>query len=103
MPEFEEYTSLLLEKFQILEKHPLYITFLDGFVRQVCENLTKSDDVRKIGSTVNTLANEKLRLEKEASKKNKKGSVKKQVRVEADEYSAPGTFNEETYDEYEDL
>ncbi|KAI9216660.1 eukaryotic translation initiation factor 3 subunit J [Blastocladiella britannica] len=87
--EFEQYTTLVLDRFSDFEKFREYPGFLDTLARRLCEKLTKVEDIRKVSSTLNALANDRQRAEKEAAKKGKKTNTKKQVRVDAGDEMVP--------------
>lgn len=74
--EFDEFKVALVDRIQKYQTSRNYLEFLDNLVRDLARPL-KDLDVRKISSTLNTLANEKQRNSKESKKKgkNKKASV----------------------------
>ncbi|KAJ3358955.1 hypothetical protein GGF32_009884, partial [Allomyces javanicus] len=100
--DFDKYATLVVERFANFEKLQYYPTFLENVVRTLADKL-KIEDVRKLSSSLNALANDKQRAEKEALKKKK--STKKQVRVDASDYGAtegapePGAYYAGDYDD----
>lgn len=89
------------------QKHGLYVAFLESFVKTVSDRL-KVEDVRKLSTMLNTLANEKQRAEKDQQKKKKSSKAKAQVRVAAGDedgdeeaYAGGGSrgFYEHDYDD----
>ncbi|ORZ30902.1 translation initiation factor eIF3 subunit-domain-containing protein [Catenaria anguillulae PL171] len=102
--EFDEYLNLVVERFADFEKRPLYAPFVDTLARKLCERMTKLEDIRKVASSLNALANDRQRQEKEAQKKGKKANTKKQVRVEtADDFEEapePGAHYAGDYDDF---
>ncbi|CAG8758127.1 2349_t:CDS:2, partial [Dentiscutata heterogama] len=69
--EFDEFSNLLVERIRKYEKQGLYVNFINGFVRELCSSL-KDVDIRKVSSTLATVANEKAKASKEAQKSKKK-------------------------------
>ncbi|CAG8542225.1 17815_t:CDS:2, partial [Cetraspora pellucida] len=69
--EFDEFCNLLIERIRKHEKQGLYINFINGFVRELCSSL-KDVDIRKVSSTLATMANEKAKALKEANKAKKR-------------------------------
>ncbi|KAF0373781.1 translation initiation factor eIF3 subunit [Gigaspora margarita] len=69
--EFDEFSNLLVERIRKHEKQGLYVNFINGFVRELCSSL-KDVDIRKVSSTLATVANEKAKAVKEAHKTKKK-------------------------------
>ncbi|KNE70404.1 hypothetical protein AMAG_14540 [Allomyces macrogynus ATCC 38327] len=76
--DFDKYATLVVERFANFEKLQYYPTFLENVVRTLADKL-KIEDVRKLSSSLNALANDKQRAEKEAQKK-KKSTKKQDVR-----------------------
>ncbi|CAG8529743.1 4467_t:CDS:2 [Paraglomus brasilianum] len=74
--EFDEFSKLLVERIRKHESKSSYPTFIHNFVRELCLPL-KDGDVKKISTTLNTLANEKIRAAREKDKpQRKKGKIK---------------------------
>ncbi|KAI9136745.1 eukaryotic translation initiation factor 3 subunit J [Paraphysoderma sedebokerense] len=82
--DFDQYADHLVTRFKDFSSNPLYVAFLETLFRNLSDPL-RHDDVKKLSSTLTTLSNEKLRAEKEASKKGKK-NAKKQVVVRTEEF-----------------
>ncbi|KAJ2908054.1 Translation initiation factor 3 subunit J component [Coemansia aciculifera] len=79
--EFDELQSVLVERIQKSQSHRLYVQFLEKLIRELALPL-KDVDVRKFSSTLTTLANEKQRIARDATKK-KKPTTKKPTLVTA--------------------
>ncbi|KAF6017352.1 EIF3J [Bugula neritina] len=96
--EFTDFAKKLKNKISESEQHPLYTKFLEDLFRDLCVSLS-SESIKKIGSSLTTLANEKQKQEKAKdggkSKKKGKGPAIKQVRA--------NDFDEGEYDEFEDF
>ncbi|CAG8457719.1 9804_t:CDS:2 [Paraglomus occultum] len=74
--EFDEFSKLLVEKIRKHESKAAYPAFIQSFIRELCLPL-KDGDVKKISTTLNTLANEKIRAAREKDKpQKKKGKAK---------------------------
>ncbi|XP_013783888.1 eukaryotic translation initiation factor 3 subunit J-like isoform X1 [Limulus polyphemus] len=74
--EFDEFRKALVTKISQVEKSTHYILFLDDLFRELTVNL-EADDVKKLTSTLNAMANEKVKAQKvgKHKKKAKKASV----------------------------
>ncbi|ORX55130.1 translation initiation factor eIF3 subunit [Hesseltinella vesiculosa] len=99
--EFEAYRKKLTEMILANSKSMHYATFIDQFVRDIAGPL-KDMDVRKAASTLNSLANDKQRQAKEATKSKKKGkptlaAAGKQDTL--DEYS----YSNDKFDDFDDF
>ncbi|KAJ2740888.1 Translation initiation factor 3 subunit J component [Coemansia sp. BCRC 34301] len=79
--EFDELQTALVDRIQKSQNHRLYVQFLEKLIRELALPL-KDIDVRKFSSTLTTLANEKQRIAREATKK-KKPTTKKPTLVTA--------------------
>ncbi|KAJ1662189.1 Translation initiation factor 3 subunit J component, partial [Coemansia sp. RSA 25] len=79
--EFDELQTALVERIQKSQSHRLYVQFLEKLFRELSLPL-KDVDVRKFSSTLTTLANEKQRIARDATKK-KKPTTKKPTLVTA--------------------
>ncbi|KAI4389351.1 hypothetical protein MLD38_001583 [Melastoma candidum] len=78
--DFLEYAELLSYKLRPFEKSFHYIGLLKNVMRLSMSSL-KAPDAKEIASSVNAIANEKLKAEKEATKK-KTGAKKKQLHMD---------------------
>ncbi|XP_055337434.1 eukaryotic translation initiation factor 3 subunit J-like [Paramacrobiotus metropolitanus] len=67
---FEQFRKLLVDKIQKYQKSQFYPLFLQGLFQDLSLNLN-SEDVRKCGSLLTTLAGEKAKKEKETAGKGK--------------------------------
>nr|CAG8470486.1 493_t:CDS:2 [Entrophospora candida] len=94
--EFDEFSKLLCER---IKKHEvtLYVTFINGFVKELCSNL-KDVEIRKLSSILSTLANEKTRATKEKGKK--KNKPKPTLHAELDETADFGNYHDEYDDDF---
>jgi translation initiation factor 3 subunit J len=70
--EFDEFSTRLATIITAVGSSPQYPMFLAGLVKAIAEPLS-SDDVKKVTSGLTTLGNEKLKAEKAAGGKAKKG------------------------------
>ncbi|CAJ0838962.1 9622_t:CDS:2, partial [Entrophospora sp. SA101] len=95
--EFDEFSKLLCERIKKHEKQALYVTFINGFVKELCSNL-KDVEIRKLSSILSTLANEKTRATKEKGKK--KNKPKPTLHAELDETADFGNYNDEYDDDF---
>ncbi|XP_038079082.1 eukaryotic translation initiation factor 3 subunit J-A-like [Patiria miniata] len=68
--EFEEFAKLLKEKLQQLEKSPHYVDMLDN-VFQGCSLSLEPDQVKRLGSSLTAIANEKSKAQKAGKGKKK--------------------------------
>ncbi|KAJ0985362.1 hypothetical protein J5N97_003718 [Dioscorea zingiberensis] len=79
--DFLEYAELISHKLRPYEKSFHYIGLLKAVMRH-CMTSLKAADAKEIASSVTALANEKLKIEKEANAgKKKHGAKKKQLHV----------------------
>ncbi|XP_071795141.1 eukaryotic translation initiation factor 3 subunit J-A-like [Asterias amurensis] len=71
--EFQELGKLLQEKLQPLEKSPHYVDMLDALF-QACSLSLEADQVKRLGTSLTAIANEKAKAQKnvKAKKKSKK-------------------------------
>jgi len=94
--EFTKFAKALKDKVTESQSHPLYDKFLEELFRDICASMN-SDSIKKIGTSLNTLANEKQKLEKAAlgGKKKKKTPQIKQVRE--------NDMDEGEFDEFDDF
>lgn len=96
-PEFDEFRKALVKKICQFEKSPQYVIFLDDFFRELCVNVD-SDEIKKVTSSLNALANEKVKAQKTTKHKKKtKGKVSLNMGKNAD-YEL-GNFEDE-YDDF---
>ncbi|KAF9902569.1 Translation initiation factor 3 subunit J component [Linnemannia zychae] len=101
--QFNEYTTMLVNVIQKHEKQGLYVSFLEGLIRELAQG-TRDVDVRKFASTLTTLANEKQKAAKDALKSKKKGSNKPSLtatKVAATTVDTRDYSND--YDEFDDF
>ncbi|XP_023232905.1 eukaryotic translation initiation factor 3 subunit J [Centruroides vittatus] len=96
-PEFDEFRKALVKKISQFEKSPQYVLFLDDLFRELCVNVD-SEEIKKVTSSLNALANEKVKAQKTTKHKKKtKGKASLNLGKNAD-YEL-GNFE----DEYEDF
>ncbi|XVE82208.1 hypothetical protein DITRI_Ditri15bG0129000 [Diplodiscus trichospermus] len=79
--DFVEYAELISHKLRAYEKSYHYIELLKAVMRLSLTSL-KAADVKDIASSITTIANEKLKAEKETTSKKKTGGKKKQLHVD---------------------
>jgi len=101
----EDYDSmrrLLVAKLTPNDKSVYYLPFLEELLRDLAANL-EADDIKRLSTTLTTLANEKLKLVKAAKggKKKKQGAT---IRIERDGgVSAAHGYEDDFANEYEDF
>ncbi|KAJ1507988.1 hypothetical protein HMI54_003634 [Coelomomyces lativittatus] len=90
----EDFSAKLMNQFLHFENHSYYVFFLETLVKNLFSRL-QVEDIRKMSSVLNILANEMQRKERDSSKK-KKAPTKKQVKVTASVYEDedPGDFDD---------
>ncbi|KAJ3314119.1 Eukaryotic translation initiation factor 3 subunit J, partial [Blyttiomyces sp. JEL0837] len=99
--EFDKYIKLLLEKFRKFEKSPQFGYFVENLTRDLCVSLNV-DDVKRIGSGLTVLANEKQKAAKPAAAK-KKGAAKGKIAIKADTGGIDTTNYDDVYDDFDDF
>ncbi|KAF9437387.1 Translation initiation factor 3 subunit J component [Entomortierella beljakovae] len=100
--QFNEFTNELVALIQKHEKQGLYVSFLEGLIRELAQGC-RDVDVRKFSSTLTTLANEKQKAAKEASKTKKKGSSKPSLIAAKTNTAADTRDYSNDYDEFDDF
>lgn len=75
--DFDDFRKSLVDKLRVAERSIHYSTFLEATFRDLCAAL-EPEDIKRIGSSLITLSNEKLKAVKNVKKK-KKGAA---IRVE---------------------
>jgi len=70
--EFAEFQKMLAEKITKYESRAEYAVFLEGLCRDVCAGMD-ADDIKRISSTLNLLASEKIKVTKAGKSKKKSG------------------------------
>ncbi|XP_047337136.1 eukaryotic translation initiation factor 3 subunit J-like [Impatiens glandulifera] len=100
--DFLEYAELISYKLRPYEKSFHYVGLLKAVMRLSMTDL-KAETAKDVASSVNAIANEKLKAEKEANAgKKKTGAKKKQLHVDkADDEAAVETYG--GYDDYDDF
>ncbi|KAF9159866.1 Translation initiation factor 3 subunit J component [Actinomortierella ambigua] len=104
--EFAEYTQELVAVIKKHERQGLYVSFLEGLMRELAVGVSRDTDVRKFASTLTTIANEKQKAAKEASKTKKKGGAAKPslAAASAKTSNLVDTRNyDDAYDEFDDF
>lgn len=91
--DFDEFRKSLVEKMRVAEKSTHYVTFLEATFRDLCAAL-EAEDIKRIGSSLVTLSNEKAKAVKNVKKK-KKGAA---IRVERSDMVLDDGDNE--YDDF---
>jgi len=96
--DFDKFEELLRTKITKYEKSPHYVPFLESLFRQVTIDL-EADDIKRLGSTLTALSNEKAKQQKGTKGKKKKQKASLVVGKDTDDVLA------ETggYDEYDDF
>jgi len=96
--DFDKFEELLRAKITKYEKSPHYVPFLENLFRQIAIDL-EADDIKRLGSTLTALSNEKAKQQKGTKGKKKKQKASLVVGKDTDDVLA------ETggYDEYDDF
>ncbi|KAI3636198.1 hypothetical protein MIR68_005550 [Amoeboaphelidium protococcarum] len=98
--DFEQFADLIVQKVASCSAKPsVYAQFLDTLYRNLALNLDPIA-IRKLSSTLNTLANDKQRQEKDKGKK--KSTAKSQLKVSADPFGASEALYDRD-DDYDDF
>ncbi|XWS14140.1 hypothetical protein CRYUN_Cryun36dG0097900 [Craigia yunnanensis] len=95
--DFAEYAELISHKLRPYEKSYHYIALLKAVMRLSMTSL-KAADAKDIASSITTIANEKLKAEKEATSKKRTGGKKKQLLVDKPD----DDLVDNTYDDMEE-
>jgi translation initiation factor 3 subunit J len=100
--DFLEYAELLCDKIRPYEKSFRYLGLLKDVMRLSMTSQTAAE-AKEIASSVTAIANEKIKLEKEANAGKKKGGGKKKSlhMDKPDDDSVVNAFN--SYDEYDEF
>jgi len=61
--DFETFKKALVDRLQMAEKSPHYISFLENAFRDICASL-EPDDIKRLSSNLNALVNEKMKAQK---------------------------------------
>ncbi|KAJ2225360.1 Translation initiation factor 3 subunit J component [Coemansia sp. RSA 485] len=99
--DFDEFQKALVQRIQKAQNSRLYNQFLEKLIRELVEPL-KDIEVRKISSTLISLANEKQRAAREASKpkkKNKKATIAAPPKNKID----MADYSNQAYDDFDDF
>ena len=96
--DFDKFEELLRTKITKYERSPHYVPFLENLFRQIVIDL-EVDDIKRLGSTLTALSNEKAKQQKGTKGKKKKQKASLVVGKDTDDVLA------ETggYDEYDDF
>ena len=96
--DFDKFEELLCTKITKYEKSPNYVPFLENLFRHISIDL-EADDIKRLGSTLTALSNEKAKQQKATKGKKKKQKASLVVGKDTDDMLA------ETggYDEYDDF
>lgn len=98
--EFNEFSRLLTEKITKYESRPEFTVFIETLVRDCCAGM-EPDDIKRVSTTLNVLATEKLKALKGGKAKKKTGK-KALVGASAkakDDFTAYG----DAYDDFDDF
>jgi len=96
--DFDKFEELLRTKITKYEKSPHYVPFLENLFRQVAIDL-EADDIKRLGSTLTALSNEKAKQQKGTKGKKKKQKASLVVGKDTDDVLAEAGG----YDEYDDF
>nr|XP_046909292.1 eukaryotic translation initiation factor 3 subunit J-A-like isoform X2 [Dermatophagoides farinae] len=97
--DFEDFRKALDDKLSPYIRSPHYMTFLDGLFRTLASSL-EIDDIRKLNATLTALYNEKIKLQKNKGKKNKKAPT---IMMEREKDYSYGKQMDQYEDEYDDF
>ncbi|ORZ14767.1 eukaryotic translation initiation factor 3 subunit J [Absidia repens] len=100
--EFEAYRKRLAEMILATSKSMHYASFVDQLARDIAGPL-KDMDVRKAASTLNSLANDKQRQAKEATKSKKKGKPTLAAAGKADALDEMDSYSNKYDDDFDDF
>ncbi|KAJ3025752.1 UNVERIFIED_CONTAM: hypothetical protein HDU68_006742 [Siphonaria sp. JEL0065] len=98
--EFDAYEKKLVEKISKHEKATAYAQFVENLARDLCVSLAV-DDVKRISSALNVLANEKQKASKPVA--GKKGAKGKPVPVVAKASAGVDMTNYDDMDDFDDF
>ncbi|KAJ1643013.1 Translation initiation factor 3 subunit J component [Coemansia asiatica] len=99
--DFDEFQKALVQRIEKAQNSRYYNQFLEKLIRELSTPL-KDIDVRKIASSLTTLANEKQRAAREATKPKKKNKKAAIVAPPKDEMDLVDYSNQD-YDEFDDF
>jgi translation initiation factor 3 subunit J len=77
--DFNELAQYIHEKLSLYEKSPHYYLFIEGLSRNIVSSIDV-ENLRKLSTVINTIANEKQKAEK-GKQKTKKGATKSKIKV----------------------
>lgn len=106
--EFDEIKNKLVPLFVNMQKKGHYPIFIQDFFRETVKGLS-SEQIKKIGSSLTTLSNEKMREEKAADKGGKKKTTKTKATVTlggagaGKSHTADTTNYDKEIDDYDDF
>ncbi|KAJ1928341.1 Translation initiation factor 3 subunit J component [Tieghemiomyces parasiticus] len=105
MDDFDKFRKLLVERVTSYKNQRYYSTFVEAFVRELCVPLNDMD-VRKVSSTLSSMANDKQKAARDAAK-GKKKSKKSAAQVQTAPVKS-GLFDKtdyanENYDDFDDF
>ena len=96
--DFDKFEELLRTKITKYERSPHYVPFLENLFRQICIDL-EADDIKRLGSTLTALSNEKAKQQKGTKGKRKKQKASLVVGKDTDDV----LVDTGGYDEYDDF
>ncbi|XP_044735352.1 eukaryotic translation initiation factor 3 subunit J [Chrysoperla carnea] len=99
--DFIEYADAISKRVQTFNKSPEYVTFVEDLIRNICVSLS-STDLKKLKTTIDTIFQEKQKVEKGEKSKKNKGKGKAKLKIEGDnshlnEYSV---YQDYDYDDF---
>ncbi|XP_017472475.1 PREDICTED: eukaryotic translation initiation factor 3 subunit J [Rhagoletis zephyria] len=101
--DFKEFGATLSWKLSQYKESPHFPQFVEDLVRSICVNLSASD-IKKVKINVETLHTEKLKMEKQNSKKPaSKGKVKVTLRTETDDIDVYQKYGNDYSEDYDDF
>eukprot|EP00914_Ancora_sagittata_P013043 GHVO01025327.1.p1 GENE.GHVO01025327.1~~GHVO01025327.1.p1 ORF type:complete len:239 (+),score=65.13 GHVO01025327.1:23-739(+) len=98
--DFNQFQELVTKKISSLSSSAHYVTFLENLYRDLCLSC-ESEDIKRLASTLNALANEKNKLQK--GPKSKKKGAKSKANLKAGKTSDFGDYQVEAMDDFDDF
>jgi len=100
--EFLELSNMIVQKLAKLELRSDYQFFLETLVRDCCAGL-EAEDIKKISTILNSLVNEKQKLNKVAKGKKKTGAASKKTLASGKGVKDDMDYDDGYYNEFDDF
>jgi len=95
--DFEKFRSNLVNKLSAVSSEPYYASFLEDLFRELCVPV-ETEDLKKISSSLTALYNEKLKAQRNANSKKKKGKGTS-IKMEKNTNMIAQDYGDEVYDD----